>query len=235
MPERYKFSFSFTDLQISTDQVGRLIDYERGDSKEMMVNQIDEMLSIAAELCDIKAEFVIYDDITLDRRSGLIWTGDTGFNTGKIIPGQIKNSEAIALFVCTAGRRISEYTRKLMSENNYLAGYILDLIGSEVADGAADLMQEELRKLAGARDQKITNRYSPGYCGWHVSEQQLLFRLIPDNYCGVKLNSSSLMEPVKSVSGIIGIGKNVSFNQYTCNLCDQKNCIYRNFIKKPAG
>ncbi|MCK7517168.1 MAG: hypothetical protein MZV64_05325 [Ignavibacteriales bacterium] len=35
---------------------------------------------------------------------------------------------------------------------------------------------------------KTTNRFSPGYCGWHVSEQHNLFRLVPDNYCGITLN-----------------------------------------------
>jgi hypothetical protein len=35
------------------------------------------------------------------------------------------------------------------------------------------------------------------------------------------------MEPVKSISGIIGIGENVRRRPYTCNLCDLKDCIYR--------
>ena len=32
---------------------------------------------------------------------------------------------------------------------------------------------------------------------------------------------------LKSVSGIIGIGKEVEKNNYPCKLCDDKNCIYR--------
>ena len=41
-----------------------------------------------------------------------------------------------------------------------------------------------------------TNRFSPGYCGWHVNEQKLLFSLLPDNVCGITLNSSALMYPI---------------------------------------
>jgi hypothetical protein len=37
------------------------------------------------------------------------------------------------------------------------------------------------------------------------------------------------MEPVKSVSGVIGIGSEVKFRPYTCNKCDDTNCIYRKF------
>ena len=35
------------------------------------------------------------------------------------------------------------------------------------------------------------------------------------------------MDPVKSVSGFIGIGEHVKYNPYTCRLCDMKDCIYR--------
>jgi hypothetical protein len=35
------------------------------------------------------------------------------------------------------------------------------------------------------------------------------------------------MDPVKSTSGIIGIGENVEYNPYTCSYCGQKDCSYR--------
>jgi len=37
-----------------------------------------------------------------------------------------------------------------------------------------------------------------------------------------------LMNPIKSVSGLIGIGRDVKYSPYQCNLCDSKNCIYHN-------
>jgi hypothetical protein len=73
----------------------------------------------------------------------------------------------------------------------------------------------------------ITNRYSPGYCNWSVSEQKLLFSFLPDGFCGIKLNDSALMTPIKSISGIIGIGQNVKMNEYNCNHCGVKDCTYR--------
>jgi len=68
-------------------------------------------------------------------------------------------------------------------------------------------MQGDLEKNMRDSGKKITNRYSPGYCGWDVTEQHKLFQLMPENYCGIKLTPSALMDPVKSISGIIGIGK----------------------------
>ncbi|HLP74716.1 MAG TPA: vitamin B12 dependent-methionine synthase activation domain-containing protein, partial [Bacteroidales bacterium] len=113
-----------------------------------------------------------------------------------------------------------------------LTGYIFDVAGSEIVEAATDLLQEDLRKSAEKEGLKITNRYSPGYCGWDVAEQHKLFTLLPGNYCGIKLTPSALMDPVKSVSGIIGIGKSVRNNPYTCKMCDMKDCIYRRLREK---
>ena len=89
------------------------------------------------------------------------------------------------------------------------------------------LMQNDLEEQMSKEGKKITNRFSPGYCGWNVSEQHKLFSLLPGNFCGIRLTESALMDPVKSVSGIIGIGPDVRRMPYTCSLCDMKNCIYR--------
>jgi len=74
----------------------------------------------------------------------------------------------------------------------------------------------------------ITNRYSPGYCGWNITGQKILFSLLPEYFCGIELTDTCLMLPIKSVSGIIGIGRDVKFNAYTRNLCDMQYCLYRN-------
>ncbi|MEE3446448.1 MAG: vitamin B12 dependent-methionine synthase activation domain-containing protein, partial [Prevotella sp.] len=67
----------------------------------------------------------------------------------------------------------------------------------------------------------------PGYCGWHVSQQQLLFPLFNGQTCGVTLTDSSLMLPIKSVSGIIGVGEKVRRLDYTCGLCNFEKCYKR--------
>lgn len=90
-----------------------------------------------------------------------------------------------------------------------------------------DKIQDEMEQHLRQYGLNITDRYSPGYCGWNVDEQQKLFSLFPDKFCGVTLTPHSLMQPVKSVSGIIGIGPEVSRKGYTCNVCDMANCIYR--------
>ncbi|MBK8952513.1 MAG: methionine synthase [Chitinophagaceae bacterium] len=161
----------------------------------------------------------------------LLKLGDTKFNIQKIIYGQLKKAETVALFVCTAGADIGEYAESLIRRGDVLEGYIMDKAGSEIVEAAMDKMQHEMEKRLNSLNSlqlHITNRYSPGYCGWNVAEQQKLFSFFPADFCGVTLTEQSLMQPVKSVSGIIGIGRHVKRNAYKCNICEEEYCIYRN-------
>ena len=49
-------------------------------------------------------------------------------------------------------------------------------------------------------------RYSPGYCGWHISGQRRLFAHLRPERIGITLHDSYLMEPLKSVSGVLIAG-----------------------------
>jgi hypothetical protein len=149
------------------------------------------------------------------------------FDSGKIIHKMLRHSERYALFVVTAGHEPEHLARSLISEGNYLDGYIVDLVASAFVDMAADQVQEQIRKLAHIGGLKITNRYSPGYCSWNVEEQQKLFSLFPEDCCGITLSDSSLMNPIKSISGIIGLGTEVKYRDYTCEICPMKDCHFR--------
>lgn len=226
--DKFTFSFRFSDLGISIPRIGKLIDYDKGDNMELITEMIAGVLKEAEEICDIRAEYVICRDVMFDNLSGIMLVNGVEFNVGKIVKGQLKKSKEIAVFLCTAGPKPGEYARILINEKDFLKGYIFDIAGSEIVEAAADKMQENLGLQMHMSNMKITNRYSPGYCGWHVSEQHKLFSLIPENFCGISLNQSALMQPIKSVSGFIGIGDSVKFNPYTCNICDMENCMYRN-------
>jgi hypothetical protein len=224
---RNTFQIDIKDLDLDVVKIERVIGYKQGESHEIVSDLISEVLIEAEMICSIKAEYRIFDNIVFDAIEKSITILDQVFMIRKIIFGQIKRSDSAALFLCTAGEEIGEKSRIFMNGRDLLRGYIYDVVGSEIVEAAAELMQDELEKKMAESGRKITNRFSPGYCGWDVAEQHKLFNLMNDNFCGIRLSPSSLMEPVKSVSGIIGIGENVRRRPYTCNLCDLKDCIYR--------
>jgi len=226
--ESTRFSFLYRDLLPSAETLEKTIGYMPGESPEPVTELIKAVLESVSDQHDAKAEYRIFNNIGLFPSEKVITLNGTKFDVKTIIYNQIKKSEELALFICTAGEKIGVRSRECMKSNDLLRGYIYDVVGSAIVESAADRMQNELQKIMAASGRHITNRFSPGYCGWDVSQQHYLFSFFPNNYCGITLSESALMSPIKSVSGIIGIGKEVRFGRYQCQLCDERTCLYRN-------
>lgn len=222
-----QYKIELDNLNISKSQIEKAMGFEPGNSPNPFPGLINEVLDIANTYCSIEGGYVVKEDIRFNLKNHILIVGIVDFSAQKIVINQVRKSEKVALFVCTAGPEIGEWSKQLMSEGETLKGYIIDVVGSEIVESAMDSIQNSLEEEMKHQGLFITNRYSPGYCGWNVSEQQKLFTFFPDGFCGVKLSDTSLMYPIKSVSGIIGIGKDVEKNNYPCKLCDDKNCIYR--------
>ncbi len=222
-----KYKFDFHDLKISATQIEKAMGYKSGNSPDPFPEIIREVLYVAVKYCLIQGGYVIEENIIFDTQNSIMRINAEGFIIRKIVYSQIKKSEKVALFLCTAGPDIGEWSKKLMAGGEMMKGYVVDVVGSEAVETAMDKIQSLLSEEMKQQGLNITNRYSPGYCGWNVSEQQKLFKFFPENFCGVGLSDTSLMYPVKSVSGIIGIGKEVKMNNYPCKICDDKDCIYR--------
>lgn len=223
------FKFSFEELDISGETLPPLMGYDDPAAvPEPVLESISELMVQGPEICNIRGGYVLVDDITVDRQSKTISSHGQLFETRQIVTHQLRNSERAAWFVCTAGEEISRYTRQLMDEGDLMKGYVVDVLANVVVEAAMDRIQSGLENEMKQVGLKITNRYSPGYCDWDITEQKKLFSVFPDNYLDIALSESCLMIPVKSVSGIIGIGKEVKFNKYTCHLCSDTACLYRN-------
>ena len=165
---------------------------------------------------------------TLDTVNDTLSVNGTEMNLGRIISRQLRGSETFAFFVATAGAEFEDYQMRLKDEDDMVRTFIADSFGSVIAERTADIMEQALQDTITADGLRHTNRFSPGYCGWHVSEQQKLFHLFGEGHpCGVRLTDSSLMVPIKSVSGVIGLGHKVRKLEYSCGLCDYKDCYKR--------
>ena len=220
-------NIDYKDLKLSSSMIESVLGYKEGDDREYVKSLIEEILVESQEINNIKAQFIVFNEVHFEADTKTVEINKIKFQVEKIVFGQVKKADSVAVFLCTAGEEIGVRSRNAMKDRDFLKGYIFDIVGTEIVEAAADLMQGDLEKNMRDSGKKITNRYSPGYCGWDVTEQHKLFQLIPENYCGIKLTPSALMDPVKSISGIIGIGENVKNNPYTCRLCNQNDCVYR--------
>ena len=209
-----KKELRYEDLGISLSEIYEQMGYEQAVPDEATVKETDMIIAEAKGFLRPRFSFFVQRELP-------------DFAIGKIIERQLKGAEAYAFFICTAGVEYEAFQERLKKEGDMVRVFIADALGSVIAEKAADQMELALQENIDKLGWHHTNRFSPGYCGWHVSQQQLLFPLFKGETCGVKLTESSLMLPIKSVSGIIGLGPNVRHLDYTCGLCDFKQCYKR--------
>lgn len=224
----FEKQLTFDDLDITDSELYVQMGYGNSVPDDDIKHEICMMKQTVAQILRPRFCFVVANGGTVDKEGNTLCLEDTTFNVGRIITRQILGAEAFAFFVATAGTAFERLQRQLEEEGDMLRVFIADALGSVIAEKTADIMERWLQVYINARGWRHTNRFSPGYCGWHVREQQMLFRLFPvEEPCGVRLTDSSLMVPIKSVSGVIGLGPNVRKLEYTCGLCDYKKCYKR--------
>lgn len=215
------------DVNIDKAEIGYSLGYTEQNIPEHFSELIDEVISQVPQHCSIKAGYTVREvEKPSDKNNGLL-IGDEFFALDKIVTGQLKKSDKAALFLCSIGSGLENWSKNLLRSGEILLSYIVDVAASVTAESVTNILHDTIKLHMDAKGLKVTNRYSPGYCKWPVSEQHLLFSFFPDGFCGVELTESALMIPIKSVSGIIGIGTDVQWKDYICDRCGVKDCTYR--------
>lgn len=220
------------ELGITLADIYEQMGYGTSLPDSMTADETRSMLGRISTFLRARFCFFITDGI-LDTDSQMLSAMGRDFSIGRIIARQLRGSQRYVFFVATAGEEFEQFQHSLQAEGDMVKVFIADAIGSVIAEKTADRMEEELQRLLQPAGWHHTNRFSPGYCGWHVSEQQRLFPLFPEQPpCGVTLTESSLMTPIKSVSGVIGLGPDVRKLDYSCGLCDFKQCYKRKILRR---
>ncbi|MHC4990052.1 MAG: vitamin B12 dependent-methionine synthase activation domain-containing protein [Planctomycetota bacterium] len=144
-------------------------------------------------------------------------------------------AEHQALFAATIGPRVSREITDRFEANDFALGCMLDSVASIAADGLAERLRQgycDRLDHAGALGAEATALcYSPGYCGWHISGQGKLFAYLGPGEIGITLRESFLMDPLKSVSGVVLVGPRAihefEMDYAFCAECRTKSCRAR--------
>lgn len=207
--------------------LARNIGYRDGQLPATLTESGRTMLERANELLEPRWLW-LPTNVTVEKEAVICRPSSAGrLSVGPLVAQQVRGSQAVALFVVTIGARLEETARHMLADGQALEGYMLDAIGSAGAEACGDVLESELSAAAAPLGWRITNRFSPGYCTWETADQQALFALLPDSPGGVALSDSSLMRPLKSISGIIGLGEEVEHKPYPCESCTIKDCHAR--------
>ena len=147
------------------------------------------------------------------------------------LQGIIVKASHLGLFVFTLGNKVSHEIQQRFREKDYPIGYMLDIIASRSVELATLIQEKRFVENIGLSSNKKALLYSPGYCGWNITAQHKIFAWLKPEEIGIKLNESSLMSPIKSVSGIMVAGDrethNFNNNFSFCRNCETFSCRER--------
>lgn len=176
------------------------------DVSEQVEALVGRAVGLYESLCRPKG---ILAGISLDDFRG-VYRGEGENTLSAPLPGIVEKADSLALFAATVGDPVSTKVQELFQEGDPATALMLDGIASERAETAATLLAAEFGSLsreAGAlRSDGAVLPYSPGYCGWHITGQRKLFAFLAPEEIGIRLSSSCLMSPMKSVSGVLVAG-----------------------------
>ena len=151
------------------------------------------------------------------------------------VPIIAARAEHLALFAVTLGQGIGDALGRLFAAEDFALAYTLDAMASVAADGAAETAERRFESDLRARGWAVPDgaalRYSPGYCGWDVTGQRRLFAALEPDRIGLALTDSCLMQPLKSVSGVLIAGPR-AIHRFPptydfCDRCEARTCRSR--------
>ena len=144
-------------------------------------------------------------------------------------------ADTLALFAVTLGEPLGNLIHELFNSQDFALGHMLDAAASEAVERAGENLEqhylETLQRSGIGRPGAGLLRYSPGYCGWHMSGQKALFAALNPGEIGISLGESFLMHPIKSMSGVMVMGRreihNFDNNFPFCVDCRDWSCRER--------
>ena len=162
----------------------------------------------------------------------------------KVLRMHLEGSIFAAALAVTMGVEVDERITGLMEQGQAAQSYIFNGMAAAATDCAADVVEMMIREIVkkGGTPEipgivvdpawKATRRFSPGYADFVLENQASMFELLNPGRIGLRLTSSSLMIPLKSITALIGVGPDVKTEGYPCDICDRCNITECRYIDR---
>jgi hypothetical protein len=217
------------DLPLGADDVLR----GQGANPEMVRARQPSLVAVAeralAEGSTLLRPAVVYRKLTVEsvQHERLNLAGG-GALVGPLVARHLAPARHVIAIVCTVGRALEIHAEEV-SATDLLLGLALDGLGSAAVELLATAACQLFERQAASQGLRSTIPLSPGLVGWPVERgQQQIFGLLDASLVGVRLLSSGMMIPKKSVSMVLGLGLEVSNRGRPCDYCSMREtCRYR--------
>ena len=130
--------------------------------------------------------------------------------------GFLSGCNKVILSITTLGAEVDRRV-KVLSRTDLVKSLVFDACASAYLEELADDFEKGL-------GDDLTYRFCPGYGGSQMSDIRHIFTLVRPEKSGVTLTEEGYMLPLKSMAGIIGVGKKMHKNCGNCMM--HSHCEY---------
>ena len=135
-----QFNFRFDELTIDQQEIRKVLGYDGESLPSPFDNYLEEAINYGSKLTDIHATYRLIEEVIVDKTQSRILAAGNEFKIGKTVCNELKGSEQLAFFVCSAGKSISEKSALLLRGKGPVLGYIYDVLGTAIVEAAGNLM-----------------------------------------------------------------------------------------------
>ena len=220
-------------LKIDREEVLRY----QGYSKKRVKNPNQNILQITEEeinrgynLFKPQGIYSLIKIISFASKGRIDLENELVFRFSKSVINQLKEASHLLVGVVTIGDFLEKKVSKLFSQGEYPRALALDAVGTVAVENFSREVRKLIRKEVKEQGFKTSRHFSPGYGDWEVSQQDIIFKSIPADNIGVRLTEGYMMLPQKSLSWVIGVGKEIitpSEEDNNCANCQYKYCNYK--------
>jgi hypothetical protein len=124
----------------------------------------------------------------------------------KSLSKMLKKSNSVVVMGATVGFDIIDASKDMIAKGDGSSALILDAVGSEVADGGVDWINDYLRQQFYRASEVLTKRrFSPGYSDLLLESQKVLYDILDFKKIEVNISDRYILSPEKSVIAIAGV------------------------------
>jgi hypothetical protein len=196
---------------------------------ESMQPIFDHWIAEAAERAEPRGVYVVLPVAEIGKRMLRLQTTAEVCEFSGAIAEFLGPSRFVVAFIATAGPNVERLASELLQTGDDLGAIIVNAVGAERAEAAESQITKRVVEQIRPFGFAPSLPYSPGYCGMALTEQQQLFSLFGHQTAGVTLTDDCVMRPLKSVSGLIGLGPAEEIGEHgsPCDRCELYSCAMR--------
>jgi hypothetical protein len=226
------------DFDVSIDPQVILLVHGYGAEKKPRQTIVDMVSRVAEEAGKLIRPRAIYREFPVARSDTESITLENGIqlSVGRKISSLWQGSRALGMALCTLGTELEDRVSALLEEGEQMQALNLDIAGTIALGLVGYQVQNMACGRLSAEGVEAGPWLNPGYIDWPLTDQRLIFSMLPAESIGVALNDSCMMIPRKSVTVSAGIGVSGSgagFNR--CRHCGIAKCQFRRLTVSPGS